>query len=132
MATNGYCRTTVSPLKRSTNFFIYRAFRPAHTRSFRPSNKGTSSTVIVGTPHWKGKRSNSLICLGYRWDKEEVAANSEGVSFEVGVFLFNGREYYRCHDVFERVCHCGTMLNHSAPCCMVSCSVVLDSTISLI
>ncbi|KAH9319259.1 hypothetical protein KI387_021028, partial [Taxus chinensis] len=117
--------TTISPLKRSTNYFIYQAFRPTHTRSFRPSTKGT--------PHWKGKRSNSLICLGYRWDKEEVAANSEGVSFEMSVFLLNGREYYRCHDVFERVCHCGTILkNHSALCCTVSCSVVLDSTISLI
>ncbi|KAH9295276.1 hypothetical protein KI387_038864 [Taxus chinensis] len=103
MATNGCCRATVSPLKRSTTCFIYQAFRPTHTRSFRPSSKGTSSTVIEGTPHWKVKRSNSLICLGYRWDKEEIAADSEGVSFEVGVFLFNGREYYRCHDVFERL-----------------------------
>ncbi|GLJ51165.1 hypothetical protein SUGI_1088970 [Cryptomeria japonica] len=43
------------------------------------------------------------MCLSYRWDKEEVAADSEGSNFEVGVFLFNGREYYRCHDVFERL-----------------------------
>lgn len=37
----------------------------------------------------------------WRWDDEEIAAESSQLSFAQGVEHFNAGEYYECHDVME-------------------------------
>eukprot|EP01018_Ginkgo_biloba_P037942 Gb_09049 [translate_table: standard] len=107
MAMYGCCKSTRAPSPQWVGFcLIPQVFLLSNRHSlgsFSPSFKGISRAKILGAsyPRDRLRRYSDTVCLSYRWDDEEVAAESERASFEVGVFLFNAREYYRCHDVFE-------------------------------